>query len=110
MAEINLLKIIKHTSGKYKMTAVVFDVSTQKESRVNFGARGYNDYTIYYKNEGKEVAEKKKSAYLERHGADKAGEDWNKSGRKTAGFYSRWVLWNKSTIEASVRDMKQRFF
>ena len=50
MSEIKLLKLIKNTSGKYKMTAVVFDVSTQQESRVNFGARGYNDYTIYYKN------------------------------------------------------------
>ena len=68
--------------------------------------------TIQYitKTKGKKLPKKKKSAYLERHGADKAGEDWTKSGRKTAGFYSRWVLWNKSTIEASVRDMKQRFF
>ncbi len=110
MTEIKLLKLIKNNSGKYKMTAVVFDTSTQLESRINFGARGYNDYTIYYKDEGKTIADEKKAAYIARHGAPTAGEDWTKNGRKTSGFYSRWVLWNKSTIEASVRDMKKRFF
>ena len=25
------------------------------------------------------------------------GEDWTKSGIKTAGFYSRWVLWSDRT-------------
>jgi len=25
------------------------------------------------------------------------GEDWTKTGIKTAGFYSRWVLWSDRT-------------
>ncbi len=36
-------------------------------------------------------------------------EDWEKSGIYTAGFWSRWVLWGQSTLEASIRDVNKRF-
>ena len=39
--------------------------------------------------------EEKKKAYLARH--SKMGEDWTKSGLKTSGFLSRWVLWSDRT-------------
>ena len=36
------------------------------------------DYTLYYKKYGKEIANKKKAAYIARH--SKSGENWGKSG------------------------------
>ena len=52
---------------------------------VSFGAAGYSDMT-QHKNPDR------KSNYIRRH---EKNENWSKDGIKTAGFYSRWVLWNK---------------
>lgn len=66
---------------------------------VHFGARGYEDFTTH----GDET---RKERYLARH---KTNEDWTKSGINTAGFWSRWLLWNKPTIKESVKDIEKRF-
>ena len=39
----------------------------------------------------------------------KAREDWTKSGAKAAGFYNRWVTWNKPTLKKNIDDIKKRF-
>ena len=66
---------------------------------VSFGADGFTDFTL-------SGDEDKKKAYLARH---KPCEDWTKRGIKTAGFWSRWLLWNKPSIEASIEDIEDRF-
>lgn len=66
---------------------------------IHFGQKGYTDYTI-------NKDDNKKKNYLARH---KKREDWNKSGIKTAGFWSRWILWNKKTLMESIRDTNNRF-
>ena len=38
----------------------------------------------------------RKERYIDRH---KNNEGWNKSGAKTAGFYSKHALWNKPTLK-----------
>jgi len=81
-------------------------IITSSGKRVYFGAAGYNDYTIYYQKEGKEKADKMKRAYIARHSKS---ENWGKYGIDSAGFYARWLLWNKPTIEASYSDIKNRF-
>ena len=48
----------------------------------------------------------RKKAYLARH---KAREDWTKSGATTAGFYSRWITWNKPTLKETIYDINKRF-
>ena len=108
MPKYNLLSVSKLKTGKKKYKAVVFITETQRENTITFGAKGYNDYTIYYEKEGKEVADEKKSAYIARH--SKAGEDWTASGVDTAGFWSKHLLWNKSTITASLREIKSKYF
>ena len=70
-----------------------------KVKTVHFGAKGFEDYTTH-------KDESRKLRYLSRH---KSGEDWGKSGVYTAGFWSRWVLWNKPTITESIADVKSRF-
>lgn len=91
---------IKSDKPKYK-----YYIITSSGKRVYFGQQGYNDYIIYNKNEGKERADKMKKAYIARH--SKMGENWNNIN--TAGFWSRWLLWNKPTIQASYNDIKKRF-
>jgi len=66
---------------------------------VHFGAKGMSDFTKH-----KDV--ERKQRYVNRH---KANEDWTSSGFKTAGFYSRWITWNKPTLQSSVKDLNSKF-
>ena len=58
------------------------------------------EYIKKHKNEGR------KNRYILRH---EKNEDWSKSGINTAGFWSRWLLWNKPSIKESYEDIKKRF-
>lgn len=66
-------------------------------THTDFGALGYQDYTEHND-------EKRKNSYLKRHAPR---ENWNDP--KSAGALSRWILWNETTIEKSLRDYKKRF-
>ena len=48
--------------------------------------------------------EERKKRYLQRH---RARENWN--DYKSAGALSRWILWNKPSLRASISDYKNRF-
>ena len=69
------------------------------DKTVHFGATGYQDFTT-------SKDETRKASYLARH---KTSENWTLDGVDTAGFWARWLLWNKATITASIRDINQRF-
>ena len=66
---------------------------------VHFGATGYQDFTQH-------GDEKRKAAYLARH---EARETWTLQGVKSAGFWARWLLWNKPSLSASIADVNRRF-
>lgn len=85
--------------GIHKLVAE-FD---QPYQLVKFGACDYNDYTIYYQID-RALARQKKAAYLKRH---RKNEDWEDP--RTAGALSRWILWNKPTIEESIESYIKRF-
>lgn len=67
---------------------------------VDFGGKGYLDYTIHKDPE-------RKKRYLKRHGS--MGETWTKKGLYTAGFWSRWLLWSEPSLTASKRLIAKRF-
>ena len=96
------VKITTATDGVHKKKAV-FSVDNKKVKTTQFGAKGYSDYISYYRSNPAE-AEKHKTAYLTRH---KATENW--SDPKSAGALSRWILWNKPTLPASIADYKKKF-
>ena len=48
--------------------------------------------------------EQRKQRYIHRH---KNNEHWLKSGIDTAGFWSRWLLWNKPTIKKVILTLKE---
>ena len=66
---------------------------------IHFGAKGYQDYTTH----GDSA---RQARYITRH---RSREDWGRSGMRTAGFWSRWLLWNKRTLDQSKRDVAKRF-
>jgi hypothetical protein len=66
---------------------------------IHFGASGYSDYTIH-------KDEERKRRYDQRH---MPREDWSIYGIDTAGFWAKWILWNKPTIDESIRDIEKRF-
>ena len=101
-----LLSIIKPIHEKYKFQVDLYNTETQRIKSIKFGASGMKDYTIYNKEEGKKLADKHKRLYLVRH---RKRENWTKSGMDTKGFWSRWLLWNKPTIEESIEHILKKF-
>ena len=65
---------------------------------IHFGADGYDDYTTH-------KDPKRKAQYIARH---KNNEDWNNP--ETAGFWARWLLWNKPSLNDPIADPKHRGF
>ena len=96
----NLIKESSNPSKKYMVKVIKDD----KTHLIHFGAKNYKDYTIYYKEEGKEEADKKKNAYIARH---KVNENFNDP--LTPAFWAVHVLWSKPTVSASLRDTIKRF-
>ena len=76
-----------------------FYIITNNNKRVYFGQAGASDYTIHKDDE-------RKLRYIKRH---QERENWGKSGINTAGFWSRWLLWNKSSLVSSYNDIKNKF-
>lgn len=66
---------------------------------VHFGADGYSDYTLH-----KDID--RYHNYISRHSSR---ENWKKSGISTAGFWSRWILWNLPSLLKSIKDTEKRF-
>ena len=89
------------------MTEVVLQKSNKKGKKydaiingkktVSFGAIGYSDFT-------KHKDEERKERYIARHKVNQVWEDYN-----TAGFWAKNILWNKPTIEASIKDTDRKF-
>lgn len=74
-------------------------IITRSGKKINFGAKGYEDFTTH-------KDEERKQRYINRH---RKNENWTKNGIDTRGFWSRWLLWNQTTIKKSYEDIKRRF-
>jgi hypothetical protein len=92
------MKLIKiePSALKTKKWTAIFE-HDGKTTRTHFGAAGANDFTIT----GDTEARKR---YLTRHKKDLDTKDPTR-----AGYLSYYILWNKPTMAASIRDYKQRF-
>jgi hypothetical protein len=87
-----VIHVMRAVNGIHKFTAVFPD-----GSKVHFGRQGYSDYT---KHKNKERMER----YLTRH---RKRENWTRSGAKTPGFWSRWLLWSSPSLSgASIKTEK----
>ena len=88
------VKISRSTRAGKKYMAAIED-----GPMVHFGSKGYEDYTQHGDKE-------RKASYLARH---KAREDWTLQGVTSAGFWARWLLWNKPSLASSIADVNRRF-
>lgn len=92
--------ILEYSDRKDKRyVATIVDTKNETISQVHFGHPDYENYTIH-------KDENRKLNYLKRHAPN---EDWTMSGVATAGFWSRWLLWNKKNIGKSMEDIENRF-
>lgn len=87
----------KANDGKHKYTVILEDKETNKKKTIHFGAYNMDDFTLT-KNE------EQKQRYIKRH---QANEKWNNP--LSAGFWSRWILWNLPTVKASLKYVKQHY-
>lgn len=87
------MKIVPSNRKEKKFMAIFDD-----GKKVHFGATGYSDFTLH-----RDSARKQR--YIARHSKR---EDWNNP--RTAGALSRWVLWNKPSLKASIEDYYRRFY
>ena len=79
----------------HKYKAIINTGTTRKT--VRFGARGYQDFTTTQ-------SEQAKRAYIARH---KVREDWK--NYNTSGFWAKHILWNKPSIQASIKATEQQY-
>ena len=91
-------KLIKSPKPEKKWR-VIF---SKDGKHVDFGQKGYSDYTIH-----KDPARMKR--YLTRHSG--MGETWTKKngGLGTAGFWSRWLLWSKPSLTEAKKFVSKKF-
>lgn len=87
-----IILVRKAQNGIHKFTAVL-----PEGTKVHFGRQGYSDYTIHKDQE-------RMKRYLVRH---RKRENWGARGVNTAGFWSRWLLWSKPTLQAAARETER---
>ncbi len=85
-----IVSVSENPKKKYK-------VITPEGKIIRFGDGRYQDYTIH-------LDKNRRRLYLARHNSRENWEDLNK-----AGTWARFLLWNKKTIKASIKNMEQKF-
>ena len=91
------VQIKKSIKQNKKLMAIFFNEENHKIKTIHFGAKGMSDYTSH-------KDKQRKLRYLNRH---KKNEYWENP--MTAGSLSRYILWNKPTLKASINDYQKRF-
>ena len=98
----------KRKSRSPKKNVIILQKSTHPDKKlmvtignktIHFGAKNYSDFTKH-----KDMS--RMHRYSNRH---RSRENWSKSGIKSAGFWSKWILWNKPGLLASIKDTEKRF-
>jgi hypothetical protein len=83
--------------GKHKYIVTLLNKETGRQNNIKFGAYGMSDYTQH-----KDI--KRKTLYETRH---IVRENWNDPS--TAGFWSKWILWNKPSVSESLKYTLKQF-
>lgn len=117
--------MIKVKLSKSPTSTKKFRVVFEDGSSIDFGARGYSDYT-------KHKNPMRMKSYVRRHGGNIPNklkfensskivqddmlkviksnkENWTQNGIKTAGFWSRWLLWSYPTLKEAKNFMRKKF-
>jgi len=85
-------------SNRKNKKYMVHHIVDNKIKTIHFGDNRYDDFTTH-------GDEERKERYIKRHSG--MGENWDDP--ETAGFWSRWLLWNKPSLKASIKDTEKRY-
>lgn len=88
-----------------KLMAIFLDDSGKRLQTVHFGCARCRDY-VAWSAVNPRLADAKRAAYLKRHGAAAARENW--TNLRTPGALSRWILWEKRTLPAAIAAFAKR--
>jgi hypothetical protein len=94
----NKLKLIsiKKSNRAGKKLMATFETGNQRKKVIHFGQQGAGDYTKHHDKE-------RRKRYITRH-----RKDLGTGNPARAGYLSMFVLWNKPSLQASIRDYKRR--
>ena len=104
MKTASLFKLPAGDKSKY---AIQIDKEDGRTKTVKFGQNGAPDFTTHRDRP-------RRLAYLERHGRLKPSfsksswQKWGQDGIFTAGYWSRWLLWEKDTMEKAIKFMRDK--
>jgi hypothetical protein len=90
---------LSKSNRKDKKWKVILYENGKKKKTIHFGDSRYSDYTLH-KNK------KRMEAYTARH---RKKENWNKSGIDTAGFWSKWLIWSKPSLNQAIKHIENKF-
>lgn len=76
-----------------------WQVKFEDGKTVHFGAEGMFDYTQHRDPQ-------RKDNYIRRHAAS-GKEQWDNP--RTAGFWSRWLLWEEPTLQEAINKIEKKF-
>jgi hypothetical protein len=91
--------LFNSNNPKKKYMIKYYNSKTGNINTIHFGAAGMSDFTIH-------KDKNRKNRYIGRH---QSRENWSQNGIYTAGWWSRYLLWNLPTIIESIRDIEKRF-
>jgi hypothetical protein len=87
----------KSTKPNKKYMVSFINPNTNRINNIHFGAKGYSDYLISNN-------DTKKNAYIAR-----ASVQPNTQNITKPAFWALNLLWNKPTIEESIKDIEKRY-
>ena len=90
--------ILQKSHRKNKRYMVIIE-NGKKTETVHFGDSRYYNYLVHNDDQRKKL-------YINRH---KKNETWGRRGIYTAGFWSRWLLWEKKTINKAIKNIERKF-
>lgn len=89
--------VIEKTFPGSKHKYTIYVNNENKRRTLKIGDSRYQDFTMHKDSNRKQL-------YDNRH---RSREKWDDPF--TAGFWSKWLLWNKKTIKESIKDIENRF-
>jgi hypothetical protein len=93
-----IIATISKSKRKQKKFQAVFIYPNGRKKTTHFGQKGASDYT-------KHKDDERKKRYITRH---TKRENWGCKNFATAGFLSRWILWNKKTVKSSINNINRK--
>lgn len=92
--------ITQSTRKNKRFMTTIYDHQKRKIKVIHFGSPNPT-YGTFLDHQD----EQRRQAYIKRH---QSNEDWTDEGIHTSGFWSRWFLWSKPTINQALRETEKQ--